>query len=100
MSHPLIHKLTAAVTDNPVVLTYGAVPVTITFWGLRISDWAVLISAFAAVLGVVLQFYVSMRRLHMLEHEAAASKKVVAAVSEAQRVVAGKVDAIELKQGP
>lgn len=97
---PPSHKLLALAGENPVVLTYGATLGAVTCWGLRISDWAVLISAFAAVLGVLLQFYVSMRRLRLLEHEAASSKKVVTAVAEATRVVAGKVDAIELKQGP
>lgn len=100
MNHPILHKVASAVTDNPVVMTYAGTAGAVTLWGLRVADWAVLISAFAALLGVALQFYVSLRRLRFLEHEAAASKKVVTAVAEAQRVVAGKVDAIELKQGP
>lgn len=95
---PAIHKLTTTVTDNPAVMTYAGAGAAATFWGLHIGDWAVLISAFAAVLGVLLQFYVSMRRLHLLERDAAASKVVVEAMAQGQRAVATKVETLEQKQ--
>jgi hypothetical protein len=47
--------------------TLATTAAAFTFWGLHVSDIAVMLSAFASVCGVGLQFYVTIRRLRQLE---------------------------------
>lgn len=50
--------------------TLSATATTFAFWGLHVSDIAVMLSALASVCGVGLQFYVTLRRLRKLEADA------------------------------
>lgn len=47
--------------------TLTATAAAFTFWGLHVSDIAVMLSALASICGVGLQFYVTLRRLRQLE---------------------------------
>lgn len=103
MSPSTQKALHAVVNDGLPVTIGGSVSATV-FWGLHISDIAVIVSALAAVMGVALQFYVAMRRIHLLEAEmvkakatAAAAGVVASAAAVANRTVAGKVADIESK---
>lgn len=113
MSAPL-QKVVTAVSENGLPVTLAGSASATVFWGLHISDIAVIISAFAAVAGVALQFYVAMRRIHLLEAEmskakvksrenastAAAAGIVASAAAVAGRVVAGRVADLENKIDP
>lgn len=88
------HKVIAATLDNAAAVTLGGAGSAVMFWGLHISDIAVIVSAFAAVLGVVLQFYVAMRRLHILERDVQAAKIVATAGAAATRAVTAQVKAV------
>lgn len=61
------------VADNAPTMTYAATGATVLFWGLHVSDIAVLISALASILGVTLQFYLAMHRIRRLERASQAS---------------------------
>jgi hypothetical protein len=52
------------------VATLSATATTVAFWGLHISDVAVMLSALASVCGAGLQFYVTLKRLRKLEADA------------------------------
>lgn len=90
-----LHRVTHAVTDNPLGVTLTGSCGAFVFWGLHVSDIAVLLSAAAAVLGVVLQFYVAMRRLHVIEQDLQMARLVAGAGAEATRVVSGQIKAVE-----
>lgn len=53
-------------------LTYGGLCSTMTLWGLQVSDWAVIVSAGAAVVGLLLNVVVKLRqeRRAVAEHQA------------------------------
>lgn len=110
MSPTTSKVLHAALNDGLPVTIGGSVSATV-FWGLHISDIAVIVSALAAVMGVLLQFYVAMRRIHLLEAEmvkakvksdknaaaAAVAGLVASAAATAGRTTAGKVKDLETK---
>lgn len=113
MSPTTSKVLHAALNDGLPVTIGGSVSATV-FWGLHISDIAVIVSALAAVMGVLLQFYVAMRRIHLLEAEmvkarvksdknaatAAAAGVVASAASVANRTLAGQVSNLQSKIDP
>lgn len=83
-------------------ITYTATSATVLFWGLHISDIAVMISAFASICGVGLQFYVVVHRIRRLERghdknedNIAATRKVTAAISGAVRALDDRVQETE-----
>lgn len=104
---PSVHR----VLNDGLPVTIGSSVSATVFWGLHISDLAVIVSALAAVMGVALQFYVAMRRIHLLEAEivkakvqssknaatAAAAGIVASAAAVAGRTVAKKVSDLESK---
>lgn len=83
--HSPIQKIVQAATDNGLPVTLGGSISATVFWGLHISDLAVIVSALAAVIGVFLQFYVAMRRIHILEQDLAAARLVATAQAAAMR---------------
>ncbi len=68
------HHIIQAAYKGPVV-TYAGTTATVLFWGLHVSDLAVIISALASLLGVALQFYVAMHRINRLERASQLSIK-------------------------
>lgn len=85
--------------ENAPAATYTATGATVVFWGLHISDVAVLLSAFASIAGVALQFYLALHRLRRLEKAQDASRVVVNALAESGRVTAAKVENQETSSG-
>jgi hypothetical protein len=81
-SHPIL--------DAAPGVTYTAMGSTVVFWGLHISDIAVILSASATICGVALQFYVALHRIRMLEVNQAAGNIKSAVNSAAIAVVAQK----------
>lgn len=82
----------AKLAESGPGITYGASASAVLFWGLHVSDIAVIMSAFASICGVALQFYLALYRIKRLESGAAASAVVTTAMAQAQRVTADKVD--------
>jgi hypothetical protein len=62
------HSIVRVADQGPAV-TYTATATTVLFWGLHVSDIAVMISALASLLGVSLQFYIALRRISRLERQ-------------------------------
>lgn len=62
--HPAVMRAAESFGPAPALL---ATTSALTFWGLHISDIAVMLSALASICGVALQFYVTLRRLRKLE---------------------------------
>lgn len=96
-------KIVAHASDG-LPVTLGGSGSALVCWGLHVSDIAVIVSALAAVIGVILQFYVAMRRLKILEGEvqrtsqkAEGAALVSIAGAEATRNVAARVGDIESK---
>jgi hypothetical protein len=63
------HNIVRVADPGPTV-TYAATATTVLFWGLHVSDIAVMISALASLLGVSLQFYIAIRRINRVERAA------------------------------
>ncbi len=80
------HTVNHAMSNAPAI-TYGGASAAVMFWGLHISDIAVILSAFASVCGVFLQGYVAIHRIRRLERTADATKKVTTALAEGVRVL-------------
>ena len=78
------------VADAGPALTYTGTTATVLFWGLHVSDIAVLLSTTASILGVTLQFYLALHRIRRLEHGQETAKKVIVAVAKGARVAAQK----------
>lgn len=85
------HHLLKPLVENANAVTYTGGAASVLFWGLHLSDIAVLLSAFASVCGVALQFYVAIHRIRRLEKGLDANNKVTGAISRSTRVVAAKV---------
>lgn len=85
------HVITPVLNNAPSV-TYTAGVTSIVFWGLHLSDIAVMLSAFASVCGVGLQFYVALHRIRRLERAADANVTVTNAMAEATRALDAKVE--------
>ena len=88
----------------PQVLTYSSTGATVLFWGLHATDIAVIMSAFASICGVLLQFYIVMHRVNRLEKSAIivenrAAREVIAAaaIAESSRAVAKKAVDTEVR---
>lgn len=75
------------VADGGPAVTYAATGATVLFWGLHVSDIAVMVSALASLLGVSLQFYLAMHRIGRLERAERISK---------HRADVAEIDASEL----
>lgn len=67
--------------------TYTATASTVVFWGLHISDIAVIVSSLASVSGVGLQIFLAVHRLRRLERRQDAHIQVTKAVSGAVRAL-------------
>lgn len=67
--HPSIQAAVQTAQDNAPAITYTAGGSTAVLWGLHLSDIGVIVSAFATVLGVILQFYVTIHKIKMLERD-------------------------------
>ena len=67
----------AAMHATPAV-TYTTATATVLFWGLHISDIAVILSAFATLCSVGLQFFVVISKLNNLEQKVIKVDKVIA----------------------
>lgn len=80
------HAVNAAASNAPAI-TYGGSAAAVMFWGLHVSDIAVILSAFASVCGVLLQGYVAIHRIRRLERNAEATKQVTTALAEGVRVL-------------
>lgn len=80
------HAIDAASSNAPAI-TYGGASAAVMFWGLHISDIAVILSAFASICGVFLQGYVAIHRIRRLERQAEHSKRVTTALAEGVRVL-------------
>lgn len=96
-------KVIAHASDG-LPVTLGGSGSALVCWGLHVSDIAVIVSALAAVIGVVLQFYVAMRRLKILEGEVKRTSQkadgaalVSAAVAKSQRETVNRVADVESK---
>ena len=103
MNSNIAHRAAAHAADG-LPVTLGGTGSALVCWGLHISDVAVIFSALAAVAGVLLQFYVAMRRLRILEVEVNKSKDradiaatVAVAGAAATREVAKRVADVESK---
>lgn len=59
-----IPTVPTAVSSNAHNVTYAATAGTVTFWGLHLSELAVMVSSFAALCGAVIQVlsYLDRRR--------------------------------------
>lgn len=73
--------------DNSPAATVTAGAATAVFWGLHVSDICMILSTFATVCGLALQFYLATTRIRRLEHRQDQHIKVTGAVAEAVRVV-------------
>lgn len=76
-----------AVTNNAPAITYGGSTAAVLFWGLHVSDIAVILSAFASICGVFLQGYVAIHRIRRLERTAKAQEQVTTALAEGVRTL-------------
>lgn len=74
-------------SNSAPAVTYGGASAAVMFWGLHLSDIAVIMSAFASVCGVGLQFYVALHRIRRLEKASDANVVVTTAVAESVRVL-------------
>lgn len=74
------------------VTTFAGTSATVLFWGLHVSDIAVIMSAMASVCGVGLQFYLAIRRIRRLERAEVANVKVTSAMAESHRALNQKVE--------
>jgi hypothetical protein len=54
--------------DGVVGITYASGAATAVFWGLKVSDICMIMSTLATFLGLALQVFLAMRRIHRLEH--------------------------------
>lgn len=72
-----------ALMHSAPAVTYTGATATVLFWGLHVSDLAVILSAFATVCSVGLQFYVVFSKINKLEQKIIKADKV-GAVSEAR----------------
>ena len=72
--------------------TYAGTSATVLLWGLHISDIAVILSAFASVSGVALQFYLAVHKLNRLERRQDTHIVVTKALAESHRVLDGKIE--------
>lgn len=84
-----------AVMDNSPALTYTAGASTVVFWGLHLSDIAVILSALATIFGVALQFYVAMHRIRVLERGAVVQERRTDAVESRTGDVANAVQKVK-----
>ena len=75
--------------------TYAGTTSAVLFWGLHISDIAVILSAFASVSGVALQFYLAIHKLNRLERRQGMHIEVTKALSESHRVLDSKIEGKE-----
>jgi hypothetical protein len=91
------HILQAA--DNGPALTYSATGAAVLFWGLHVSDIAVMVSALASLLGVSLQFYLAMHRIGRLERASRVSKDRADVAETDAHVLAHRVDEKEKERG-
>jgi predicted membrane protein len=55
--------------NNAPAVTFTGGTSAILFWGLHVSDVAVICSSLATILGVVLQFYVMLHRIRIMERQ-------------------------------
>lgn len=84
----MLHEHTiGAISNNAPAVTYSGAGAAVLFWGLHLSDIAVILSAFASICGVGLQFYVALHRIRRLEKAADANVKVTTAMAETVRVL-------------
>lgn len=56
-----------SLANNAAAVTYAGGGSAVIFWGLHLSDLAVMISTFASVCGVGLQFYLAFHRAKALK---------------------------------
>lgn len=84
---PLHPQLDAMMHAAPAA-TYTSATATVLFWGLHVSDLAVILSAFATLCSVGLQFYVVFSKINRLEKAVAKTDKVAA-------VTNAKVESLE-----
>lgn len=106
MTHPLSHHAANDMMNQASAVTYGGTATAFAFWGLHISDIAVIVSTLASVMGVVLQFYVTFKRIQTIEKQAAVAEVkadvahvAVTALAQANRTTAAKVDKLESDAG-
>lgn len=91
----LAHDPAQALSTNAAAITYSGTAATAILWGMNANEIAVLISTLASVCGVILQFYLALRRITTLEtrqdvHEvtcAIVTKKVAAIENTAKVLV-------------
>jgi hypothetical protein len=84
--------LVKPLVENANAITYSSGAATVLFWGLHLSDIAVLLSSFASVCGVGLQFYVALHRIRRLEKGLEANNKVTEAQAVQARAIATKLE--------
>lgn len=52
----------SVVSQTPNAATYGGAASAFVFWGLRLADWGVIVSALVAVTGLAVQVFMTLRR--------------------------------------
>lgn len=87
------HLVRAA--DSAPAITYGGAAGTIAFWGLNVSEICAIISTLVAVIGLGMQIWLASKRLRAVERSQGVTKKVVSAIAESHRTVAGKIETLE-----
>jgi hypothetical protein len=55
------------IADHASAVTYASAGVTLTLWGLRLSDIAVIVSACATVGGFLLQLWVARHKVALMK---------------------------------
>lgn len=83
------HHISAA-ASNAQAVTYGGTGAAVLFWGMHASDIAVMLSALASILGVILQFWLAVRRIRRLEHREETQDIVTTAIAKSHRVLDAK----------
>jgi hypothetical protein len=53
--------------EHASTITYASGTATVLFWGLHLSDVAVIVSATASILGVSLQIWVAVTKVRLMK---------------------------------
>lgn len=81
-----------AMLNSAPTVTFAGGTSAILFWGLHVSDIAVICSSLATILGVVLQFYMVLHRMRIMEQQQVA-QSITSAGNRA------KMEAVEQRVG-
>lgn len=81
--------------DTAPAITVGSSAATVAFWGLQVNEICAIISTVIALIGLLLQVFLAVRRIKKLERQQNATQLAVGAVAHSTQGVAKRVDVIE-----